>query len=150
MKSNLNTYFNNFRLAGALAVLLAAAAAQAADPAGTWTWSTPGRNGGPDRVTTLTLKVTDAKLTGTVSAPGRGGAATETPIADGKIDGDNISFNLVRNFNGNSSTNKYTGAVTADAITGKIESTRDGETQTRDWVAKRAAAEAKPAAAPAQ
>jgi hypothetical protein len=119
------------------ALVLLATIAQAADPSGTWTWSTPGRNGGPDRVSTLTLKVEDTKLTGKLSVPGRDGNAVETPIADGKVDGDNISFDLVREYNGNSSTNKYTGAVTADAITGKIEFNRNGETQSRKWEAKR-------------
>ncbi len=123
----------------AAAILLFAAAAQAADPAGTWTWSTPGRNGGPDRVSTLTLKVEDAKLTGKFSVPGRDGSPVETPIADGKIDGDNISFDLVRSYNGNSSTNKYSGTVTADKITGKIETNRNGETQSHAWEAKRSA-----------
>jgi hypothetical protein len=120
-------------------LLLFAAVAQAADPSGTWIWSTPGRNGGPDRVTTLVLKVAGEKLTGKISVPGRDAQPVETPIASGKVDGDNISFDLVREFNGNSTTNKYSGAVTADKITGKIESSRDGQTQSRDWQAKRSA-----------
>ena len=122
----------------AAAILLLTASVQAADPTGTWTWSTPGRNGGPERVSTLTLKADAATLTGKLSVPGRDGSPVETPIADGKIDGDNISFDLVRSYNGNSSTNKYSGAVTADKITGKVESVnRDGQPQSRNWEAKR-------------
>ena len=132
--SFLNHWLKGLTLA---AMLATAAATYAADPAGTWTWSTPGRNGGPDRVSTLTLKVDDTKLTGSVSAPGRDGQPVVSPIADGKVDGDKISFNLVRSYNGNSNTNAYNGTVTADAITGKLEFTRNGETQSRDWVAKR-------------
>ena len=63
----------------AAAILLLTASAQAADPTGTWTWSTPGRNGGPDRVSTLTLKADAATLTGKVSATGRDGSPVETP-----------------------------------------------------------------------
>jgi hypothetical protein len=126
------------------AILLFALATQGQDkPAsasGTWTWSTPGRNGGPDRTTTLTLKAEGSKLTGKIAAPGRGGQAADTVISDGKVDGDTISFLLVREFNGNSNTNKYSGKITADKITGKIETTRNGETQSRDWEAKRATA----------
>ena len=107
---------------------------------GTWAWSTPGRNGGPDRTTTLTLKTEGAKLTGKVSAPGRGGQAADTEISGGKVDGDSISFLLVREFNGNSNTNKYSGKIAGDKIAGKIESTRNGETQSRDWEAKRSTA----------
>jgi len=122
----------------AAAILLLTASVQAADPTGTWTWSTPGRNGGPERVSTLTLKADAATLTGKLSVPGRDGSPVETPIADGKIDGDNLSFNLVRSYNGNSGTNKYSGAVTADKITGKVESVnRDGQPQSRNWEAKR-------------
>ncbi len=63
----------------------------------------------------------------------------ETAIADGKVDGDNISFNLVREYNGNSNTNKYNGVLKEDAITGKVESSRNGEIQARKWEAKRTA-----------
>src|SRR5207253_5652905 len=44
-----------------------------ADPAGTWTWTTPGRNGGADRKMTLKLKVEGEKVTGTLSSPGQDG-----------------------------------------------------------------------------
>ena len=124
----------------AAAILLLTASAQAADPTGTWTWSTPGRNGGPDRVSTLTLKADAATLTGKVSVPGRDGSPVETQITDGKVDGDNVSFNLVRSYNGNSNTNRYSGLVTTDKIIGKVDSIgRDGTPQSRNWEAKRAA-----------
>ena len=126
--------FGLIAAAGLLAVV-----AQAADPTGAWTWTTPGRNGGPDRTSTLTLSIQDSKLTGKISAPGRDGQAVETAISDGKVDGDTISFDLVRQYNGNSNTNKYAGTVAADEIAGTIEFTRNGETQTRKWQAKRSA-----------
>ena len=126
-------------LSCALLVIGASAyAADKADPAGTWTWTQPGRNGGPDRTNTLTLKMEDSKLAGKISAPGRGGQAAETPVADLKVEGDAISFTVVRQFNGNSMTNKYAGKIAADKITGKIEFNRNGEAQSRDWEAKRA------------
>src|SRR5260221_12949121 len=59
-----------------------------ADPTGTWTWSRPGRDGGPARVSTLKLKSEGDKLTGTLNAPGfRGGEATTATIKDGQIKG---------------------------------------------------------------
>ena len=67
-----------------------------ADPAGTWSWTRPGRNGGPDQKMTLKLKVEGDKVTGKVTAPGRqGGDPVETEIKDGKIKGDECP----RNFN---------------------------------------------------
>lgn len=129
-----------FRTIAALALALAGTWVQAGDPSGSWTWTTPGRNGGPERTSTLTLKVEGTKLTGKVAAPGRDGKAVETVISEGKVDGDAIAFSVVREVNGNSTTAKYSGKVGADKITGKIETTRDGQAQSRDWEAKRAVA----------
>ena len=125
-----------------LATLLPASAADAAkvDPSGKWTWTMPGRNGGPDRTTTLTLKVEGEKVTGKVASPGREGAVMETDIADGKLAGDTLTFTVTREWNGNKFVSKYNGKVSADAIKGKIESERNGETMSRDWEAKREAA----------
>jgi hypothetical protein len=108
-----------------------------ADPTGTYIWTQAGRNGGPDRTNTLVLKVEGDKLTGNVTSPGRGGAApTPTAITDGKVTGSQVSFNVVRDFGGNTMTMKYSGTVTNGAITGKIEMDRNGEPTSRDWEAK--------------
>lgn len=109
-----------------------------ADPAGTWTWTMQGRNGGPERKVTLKLKVEGDKLTGKISAPARGGESRDTEIKDGKIKGSEISFTVSRENNGNTFTQKYSGKVTEDTIKGKIEFERNGETRSRDWEAKRA------------
>ena len=102
---------------------------------GTWKWSFTTQNG-DTRESTLKLKQDGEKVTGTVT--GRQG--NETEIKDGKLDKDgNLSFNVVREFNGNSFTQKYNGKVDGDTIKGKIEMQgRDGEARTRDWEAKRA------------
>jgi hypothetical protein len=131
-------------VAGFLLLMCVAAQADDKSATGTWTWTAPGRNGNPGRTNTLTLKAEDMKLTGKLGAPGRNGEVRETPITDGKVDGDSISFAIVREFNGNSNTNKYSGKVTSDKITGKVEFTRDGDTQSRDWTAMRST-DAKPA-----
>ena len=132
------------------AILLATAAAHAGaetHAAGTWTWTQPGRNGGPDRTNTLTLKVESSKLTGKLSAPGRGGKPVESDIADATVTGDDFTFNIVRERNGTSMTNKYSGKIDGDTITGKVEyTTQNGDTRSRDWTATRSAA---PATAPA-
>lgn len=107
------------------------------DPTGTYVWTMPGRNGGPDRTNTLSLKLDGDKLTGKISAPGRGGAAADTEIADAKFAGSEVSFTVVRTFNDNSLTNKYTGTVADDAIKGKMEMNRNGDVQSRDWEAKK-------------
>src|ERR1051326_6682588 len=69
------------------------------DPSGTYVWSQPGRNGGPDRTNTLVLKLDGDKLTGKVQSPGRGGGdPISTDITDGKINGSEISFSVTREF----------------------------------------------------
>jgi hypothetical protein len=107
------------------------------DPSGTYVWTQAGRNGGPDRTNTLVLKVEGDKLTGSVTSPGRGGAApTPAAISDGKVTGSDVSFNVVRDFNGTSMTIKYSGKVADGAIKGKIDMDRNGQPTSRDWEAK--------------
>ena len=108
------------------------------DPSGTYVWSQPGRNGGPDRTNTLVLKLDGDKLTGKMLSPARGGGdPTSTDIKDGKITGSEISFSVTRDFGGNSFTTKYSGKLADGKITGKTETERDGQTNSRDWEAKK-------------
>jgi hypothetical protein len=111
-----------------------------ADPTGTWTWSTPGRDGGEPRKSTLKLKLEGEKVTGTLSTPGRqGGQAREVAIENGALKGEDISFAVTREFGGNKIVAKYSGKISGDTIKGKIETDRGGQTNSRDWEAKREA-----------
>jgi hypothetical protein len=116
------------------ATFACAGAAVAADnPTGTWKWTaTFGQN---TRDFTLNLKLDGDKLTGSM----RGRDGKETAIDDAKYSNGDISFSVTRERNGNKRTSKYSGKQTGDTIKGKIESERNGETQSRDWEAKRAA-----------
>ena len=101
-------------------------AASAADITGKWIAEQPGRNGGAPRQTTFNLKADGAKLTGTMSAPGRGGAAaTDTEISNGKVDGNNITFEVKRNMGGNEVVSKYEGTMSGDEL--KLKTTRMGQ-----------------------
>jgi hypothetical protein len=91
-------------------VCLLATPAFAADVDGKWTASVPGGQGNTMEVT-FTFKADGSKLTGSMSNP-RG----EREIQDGKIDGDNISFNQTFERGGNSMTLVYKGAVKGDTI----------------------------------
>jgi hypothetical protein len=91
------------------AALLLAVSAFAGDVTGKWKGTVETPNG--PRETTLTLKAEGAALTGSIS--GRQG---ETPIQDGKIDGDKVSFTVVRNFNGNEFKMNYKGAVSGNEM----------------------------------
>jgi len=106
------------------------------DPTGTYVWTVPGRNGGPDRTNTLTLKLEGDKLSGKVASPGRDGKPVDTEIKDAKISGADVSFTVTREFNGTSFTNKYSGKLADGAIKGKMEFNRNGDAQSRNWEAK--------------
>jgi opacity protein-like surface antigen len=124
---------------------LLAMTALAADITGKWTAQMPGRGGqgrggqgragqggGQAHVSTFNFKVDGNMLTGTVS--GRQG---DMPIADGKIDGDQISFTQTLDFNGNTVKLIYKGTVSGDQIT--LTRQREGDDrQPQEFIAKRA------------
>lgn len=119
------------------AISQAQAEDKATDPSGTYFWTMPGRNGAADRTNTLVLKLDGDKLTGKLSAPGRGGKVNDTDITDGKVTGADISFAIVSMRNGNSVTNTYSGTLADGAIKGKRSYVdRNGDAQSRDWEAK--------------
>jgi hypothetical protein len=125
-------------------LLLVALVAMAADAiTGKWTMETPGRGGGAPRVSTLDLKVDGAALTGTLTSTmgggGGGGAPAPAPISNGKVSGNTITFDVVRDFNGTSMTQKYEGTVSGSDMKLKITRTgQDGTPTTTDATAKRA------------
>ncbi len=112
---------------------LAVASLWAADVTGKWTYEMAGRNGNT-MTSNLTLKADGDKLTGTVS--GRGG---DTEITEGKVDGDSVSFTVVREFNGNKITQNYKGKVDGDTIHFNMTMAGgQGDGRAREFDAKRA------------
>ncbi len=102
------------------------------DVNGTWTWSSPGRDG-TVRESTLVLKADGEKLTGTLT--GRG---PEAPIADGKLAKDGtVTFKVERERNGEKMVAKYTGKLEAGLIKGTFSSNFGGQEQERPWEAKK-------------
>lgn len=112
------------------------------DPSGLWKWSIPGRNGGPERIFNLKLKADGENLTGVLITPNRtNDTFAEIEIKEGKISGDQLSFNVERaaRNGGTLFVTKYTGKISADKIEGKIENpARNGATPgSTDWNAER-------------
>jgi hypothetical protein len=110
-------------------LLCLAFGAAAADVTGKWVAQIPGRDG-QSREQVFNLKADGEKLTGTVS--GRRG---DTPISDGKVSGDNVSFVVKMEFNGNTFEQKYSGTVSGDEMKLKREAARGNPVE---FVAKRA------------
>lgn len=104
----------------------------AADVTGKWTWEQQGRNGSTTQ--TLTLKMDGSNLTGSLDG-GRG----PTDISNGKVDGNNVSFTIVRSFNGNEMKTDYKGTLDGDTL--KLEWMQPGrggaEPTKREATAKR-------------
>ncbi len=110
MKLTIRTIF--LFLATAIAML-------AADATGVWKadYQTPD---GTARTSTFHLKAADGKLTGKVASQ-----MGEVEIKDGAVKGDDISFTVIRSFNGNEMTLTYTGKVVGDDL--KLKVTFNGE-----------------------
>ena len=112
------------------AIGLLAVFAVAADITGKWKAETTGRDG-QTRTTTFNFKVDGSKLTGTVS-----GRMGDTEITEGKIDGDAISFVVMREFQGEQRKIQYKGKVVGEEI--KLSVQFGPDMPPREMVAKRA------------
>jgi hypothetical protein len=111
-----------------------AIAVYAADVTGKWTAEVPGR-GGNMQTNTIVLKQDGTKLTGTLDG-GRGGPVE---ISDGKVEGDTVSFTVVRNFNGNEIKQNFKGTISGSEI--KFTRTTEGGQggQAAEFTAKKSA-----------
>jgi hypothetical protein len=99
-------------LIGAM-VLLVVASAWAADVTGKWTATMPGTQGQGDSTVTLVFKAEGSKLTGTLNNSQMPG---EVALSEGKINGDDISFTIVRKFGESEMKIVWKGKVSGNEI----------------------------------
>jgi len=119
-------------------LLVVAFAAFAADVSGKWVYEQPGRGGGCPVKVTVTLKASGGSLSGNISRPGRDGNMMETPITDGKVDGNNVTFKTSQQMGGNAITVDYSGTLSGDELKLKITRPgRDGNPIPTKFTAKR-------------
>src|SRR5262249_53056532 len=121
------------RMAAVVCLLALAGLARADDkpnPNGTWKYTAEVNGQSID--VTIKLKLDGDKLTGSVSV-----LDTETKIEDAKYKDGEVSFTVNREANGNKFTIKYKGKIMGDTFKGKRELERDGQTNTREFEAKR-------------
>ena len=113
-----------------LSVLLvvSALAAWGADVAGTWKATAEGPNGAMER--TFEFKVDGNKLTGETTSSFLG----KSTIADGKVDGDSITFTITVKLQDNDTKINYKGKVTGSQI--KLTSEFGGGQQI-EWTGKK-------------
>jgi hypothetical protein len=106
-----------------LLMFVAVSAALAADVTGKWVAQVPMRDG-QTREVVFNLKADGSQLT-------RG----EMQISEGKINGDEISFTQVMDFNGNQFKLLYKGKVSGDEI--KFTREREGGNRSQEFTAKK-------------
>ncbi len=111
-----------------VALLMLVQAAPAADIAGKWKAEFQAPDG-QTRTSTFDFKVDGANLTGTVSNP-RG----ESPIIDGKVNGDEVSFAVVRKFQDQEFKMTYKGKVSGTDMKLTVSM---GEDRTFEMTAKK-------------
>jgi hypothetical protein len=107
MKNRFRTLFTTVI---ALALLLAAVPARAADVDGKWSGSLDTPMGAVQ--VAFTFKAEGTTLTGTSTGPD----GSELAIKNGKIDGDKVAFLISIDFGGMAFDLNYTGVVKADTI----------------------------------
>ena len=121
------------RMATLICVLALAGMVRAEDkPNPTGTWKYTAEVNGQSIEVTIKLKLEGDKLTGTVSV-----LDMESNIEDGKYQDGEVSFKVNREMNGNKFTIKYKGKITGDTFKGKRELELGGQTNTREFEAKR-------------
>ena len=117
--------------AGMILLVLALVALAADAVTGKWGFEMAGRGGGPGRPVTLDLTAQGATLTGTVTGMGggRGGGggggggtppAPPSPISNGKVDGNNVSFDVSRDTPNGAMVTKFVGVVSGSEMKLKV------------------------------
>jgi len=114
-----------------LLMALFAAAAMAADIAGTWKATAEGPNGTMER--TFVFKVDGQKLTGETTSTMLG----KSTIANGKVDGDKLEFTITADFQGTELKLSYQGKVAGDTLHLTSAMAGDGGGQPIEWTGKR-------------
>lgn len=100
----------------------------------TGTWNTALILGDGNRIEgVVKLKQDGDKLTGSVARNNN-----EAQIAEGKVTGDEVSFQVVREREGRKVTGKYKAKISGDSLKGKVESDWSGDWQTIEWEGVRA------------
>jgi len=101
----------------------------AADISGTWKATAEGPNGSMER--TFVFKAEGNKLTGETTSSMLG----KSTITDGKVDGDNVTFNIVVKYQDNEMNLNYKGKVNPSG--NGIKFTVDVQGQSIEWDAKK-------------
>lgn len=112
--------------------LFAAEQASRSPLQGMWQWKFTMPDGG-EISPRVSFKTKDGKLTGA----SRFRSGSEAPLSNIVLNGNEVSFDVVRKYEGEIVTTHYSGKLSGDAIKGKITSKSNGEEQSYVWEARR-------------
>lgn len=115
---------------GLLAIVFALSAF-GADLTGKWKGSMPGRDGNAREIS-FQFKADGPKLTGSMMGP----MGNEIAISDGKVEGPDVSFKVVIEFNGNAMSLNYTGKLEGEDL--KLKMQREGAPRAMEMMLKKA------------
>ena len=104
------------------------------DPSGVWTWERRGRT---RTQTSLTLKKSDEKWTGSYETARGEQQPNSQDISDVTLEGNKITFAVERRFNDRAFVTTYQGVVHADKIVGWSMTEFNGTQRDRTWTAMR-------------
>ena len=114
-------------------ITLAADAAKTSPLDGTWRWNFTNADSG---VIQPTLKV-KTEDDGTLTALSRFRSGSSTAVTNLTLQGDQVSFEVVRQRNGEATVTRYHGTFKGDKIAGQMVARTAGEEVSRDWSAFR-------------
>ena len=123
-----------------LCVLVSAAFAAEASPAGVWKWTVQGRQGGKGFEQTVNLEYKNGTLSGIMPGWGSGQySVPDTPITDASFKDGQIKFAVTRELNGQKFTTTYSGKLEGNTITGTFEreGLRGKAPSKSEWIATR-------------
>lgn len=102
---------------------------------GTWLWET--RLGPNASMNRLRLSLEDGQPVGTYETSREGVEPETAPILGAELEGNKLTFDLDREFNGQTLSITYTGIVQGDQITGWTLMDFNGSPRDREWRAER-------------
>lgn len=134
MKLRFSLIFCGAALAALLPMTVPAADAPKTSPLdGLWRWNFTNADSGVIQPTLRVKTEDDGKITGI----SRFRSGTSTPVTNLTFQGDQLSFEVVRERNGEKTVTRYHGTFKGDKITGQVVASTAGAEQSRDWNAFR-------------
>ncbi|MCA9191882.1 MAG: alpha/beta hydrolase fold domain-containing protein [Planctomycetales bacterium] len=108
----------------------------AIDPTGKWTWEQASFGGNMSRQE-LEIRLENGQIVGSLTSHFSNRPTRQMDISNAKLSGDKLSFDVVREFNGNAFTTSYECVIVGDELGGISSSEFGGQVREVDFAARR-------------